>query len=241
MPPCTSSKLANDGNYPDFQPAAARANLSSTIDYHRSLLDQHRHQHESTQPSRIQTHPSPNHPRSSIRQWLPLSNARKTGPAWQNKETTRRCNKTKNEKDQNNLELTAPPYPQLTRKDLEEFEALPVAIRRKVSCNILILFSYFGSSLFTNHGTKQKKSRLFSNSHVPRHFDRGPDMLYFFLALACHWYLVGHRVSLRQLNLSSDWLVYVKRDAPLCAWLAFLPIGRFVETTWEKGRGEHQT
>ncbi|KAI1763412.1 hypothetical protein GGR53DRAFT_520975 [Hypoxylon sp. FL1150] len=130
MPPCTSSKLANDVNYPDL----ARANLSSTVDYHRSLLDQHRHQHESTRSSRVQAkqcHPSPNHSRGSIRQWLPLSNARKTGPALQNKEPTRKCNRTKNEKEQNNLELAAPPYPHLTRKDLDEFEALPVAIRRK--------------------------------------------------------------------------------------------------------------
>ncbi|XXG99079.1 DNA-directed RNA polymerase II subunit [Hypoxylon texense] len=139
MRPCTSSKLANDGNYPDLQPAA-RANLSSTIDYHRSLLDQHRQQHESTRSSRIHTqpcHPSPNHSRGSIRQWLPLSNTKKTGPATYNnnkdKDATRKCNKTKNEKDHSSLESSSPPppYPHLTRKDLEEFEALPVAIRRK--------------------------------------------------------------------------------------------------------------
>ncbi|KAI1770916.1 hypothetical protein F4818DRAFT_431466 [Hypoxylon cercidicola] len=132
MRPRTSSKLA-DGNYPDPQPA--RANLSSTVDYHRSLLDQHRQQHESTRSSRHtqQCHPSPNHSRGSLRQWLPLSNARKTGSATHNKDTTRKCNKTKNEKDQNSLEASPYPYPHphLTRKDLEEFEALPIAIRRK--------------------------------------------------------------------------------------------------------------
>lgn len=181
MRPCTNNKLANDGSYPDLQPAA-RANLSSTVDYHRSLLDQHRQQHESTRSSGIHTqqcHPRPNHSRGSLRQWLPLSNARKTGPATynNNKDTTRKCNKTKNEKDHSSLESQpqsqspSPPYPHLTRKDLEEFEALPVAIRRKVSCDIFFPF-FFLSFFFVSSippclhcickSTKRKKNRLVS-------------------------------------------------------------------------------
>ncbi|KAI0172338.1 hypothetical protein GGR52DRAFT_465323 [Hypoxylon sp. FL1284] len=134
MRPCMSSKLANDGNCPDPQPA--RSKLCSTMDYHRSLLDQHRQEHESTRASRLPTqqgHSRPNHSRGSLRQWLPLPlpNAIKMGSTGHNKDMARKSCKIKNEKGWESPELASSPYPNLTRKEVEEFEALPDAIRRK--------------------------------------------------------------------------------------------------------------
>ncbi|KAI1446459.1 hypothetical protein F5Y02DRAFT_382983 [Annulohypoxylon stygium] len=132
---CTSTSLS-DGNYTDLQVTRVNAaGRSSTIDYHNSLLDQARQQHESEQPERPHTHqchPTHNHSLGSIRQWLPLSNIKRQRTSGNNDNSGRGCNKkAKNEKDHNNRELAPPPHPHLTRKDIEEFEALPVAIRRK--------------------------------------------------------------------------------------------------------------
>ncbi|KAL7628164.1 hypothetical protein AAE478_002362 [Parahypoxylon ruwenzoriense] len=147
----TSSKLAGDGTYPDLQTARLNAvALGSTVDYHNSLLDQHRQeQHESARPRPPHSHqcrpnpnPNPNLSRASLRHWLPLSNTRKPGATVDSGDdatttttttaTTKRSKKTKEEKDQQNRELRPSLHPaHLTRKDLEEFEALPIAIRRK--------------------------------------------------------------------------------------------------------------
>ncbi|KAI1387059.1 uncharacterized protein F4822DRAFT_411984 [Hypoxylon trugodes] len=131
----TSTRLASDGNHSDLR---ATVDFGSRIDYHNSLLAQARQQHESARPRRPhephQCHSSQNHSRGSLLQWLPLSNTRKTGTTANNSNnnnTIKRC-RTKNEKDQSNAEVAPlPPHPHLTRKDIEEFEALPVAIRRK--------------------------------------------------------------------------------------------------------------
>ncbi|KAI1459409.1 hypothetical protein F4805DRAFT_421460 [Annulohypoxylon moriforme] len=132
---CTGTNLS-DGNHTDLQVTRLdAAGRSSTIDYHNSLLDQARQQHESEQPKRPHTHqchPTQNHSLGSIRQWLPLSSIKRQRTSGNNDSPGRGCNKKpKNEKDHNNHELTPPPHPHLTRKDIEEFEALPVAIRRK--------------------------------------------------------------------------------------------------------------
>ncbi|KAI8957450.1 hypothetical protein F5Y11DRAFT_363738 [Daldinia sp. FL1419] len=123
---CANSNLAGEGNYPDTQ--ATRPNtvdLRSTVDYHNSLLDQARRQHELEEPLRAHSHrghSGPNHHSlSSLRQWL--------GTTVNNNSTVRK--KTKNERDQPNYDLALPPHPHLTRKEIEEFEALPIAIRRK--------------------------------------------------------------------------------------------------------------
>lgn len=151
---CTSTSLS-DGNYTDLQVTRVNAaGRSSTIDYHNSLLDQARQQHESEQPERPHTHqchPTHNHSLGSIRQWLPLSNIKRQRTSGNNDNSGRGCNKkAKNEKDHNNRELAPPPHPHLTRKDIEEFEALPVAIRRKVSFDH-ILFSFFIYSSFLGY------------------------------------------------------------------------------------------
>lgn len=139
---CANSKLAGEGNYPDIQ--AARPNtivdLRSTVDYHNSLLDQARQQHELAQPPKAHSHrghSGPNHHSlSSLRQWLGTT---------VNSNSTVRKKTNRNERDQLNYDMTLPPHPHLTRKEIEEFEALPIAIRRKVSYNIfhLILFYFF--------------------------------------------------------------------------------------------------
>ncbi|KAI1479860.1 hypothetical protein F4774DRAFT_109469 [Daldinia eschscholtzii] len=124
---CANSKLAGEGNYPDIQ--AARPNtvdLRSTVDYHNSLLDQARQQHElAAQHPKAHSHrghSGPNHHSlSSLRQWL--------GTTVNSNSTARK--KTKNERDQPNCDMALPPHPHLTRKEIEEFEALPIAIRRK--------------------------------------------------------------------------------------------------------------
>ncbi|KAI2616436.1 hypothetical protein GGS26DRAFT_596856 [Hypomontagnella submonticulosa] len=138
MRQCTRSTPAGDGNHPDLHVTRPVVDLCSTVDYHNSLLDQARQQHESekpTTPNSHRCHPSQNHSRGSLRQWLPLSNncSRKTGTTEDNNNTSiaGRCKKSKNEKDQSNPDWALPPHPHLTRKDIEEFEALPIAIRRK--------------------------------------------------------------------------------------------------------------
>ncbi|KAI1104154.1 hypothetical protein F4804DRAFT_307986 [Jackrogersella minutella] len=129
--------LAGDGNHPDLQVTRFNAvDRSSTIDYHNSLLDQARQQHEFEQPQRPhshQCHPAHNHSLGSIRQWLPLSNIKRQGTTINSNTTGRKCKRVKNEKDHHhsNSEVALPPHPHLTRRDIEEFEALPVAIRRK--------------------------------------------------------------------------------------------------------------
>ncbi|KAI0838990.1 hypothetical protein F5Y06DRAFT_36982 [Hypoxylon sp. FL0890] len=132
---CTNPRLASDGSYPDLQATRINAvDRSSTIDYHNSLLDQARQQHESERPRKsnpTQCHTSQSHSLGSLRQWLPLSNSRRPGTTENNNITGRKCKWPKNEKDQNNPEVVPPPHPHLTRKDIEEFEALPLAIRRK--------------------------------------------------------------------------------------------------------------
>ncbi|KAI0140157.1 hypothetical protein F4776DRAFT_580064 [Hypoxylon sp. NC0597] len=131
---CTNPRLASDGNYTDLQATRIHAvDRSSTIDYHNSLLDQARQQHELEWPRRSnphQCHPSQSHSLGSLRQWLLLSNSRRPGTT-ENNSSGRRCKRAKNEKDQNNREVAPSPHPHLTRKDIEEFEALPLAIRRK--------------------------------------------------------------------------------------------------------------
>ncbi|KAI1214043.1 uncharacterized protein F4807DRAFT_468058 [Annulohypoxylon truncatum] len=132
---CTGTNLS-DGNHTDLQVTRLNAaGRSSTVDYHNSLLDQARQQHESEQPQRPHTHqchPTQNHSLGSIRQWLPLSNIKRQRTSGTSDNTGRGCNKkAKNEKDHNNRELASPPHPHLTKRDIEEFEALPVAIRRK--------------------------------------------------------------------------------------------------------------
>ncbi|KAI1650545.1 uncharacterized protein F4817DRAFT_264049 [Daldinia loculata] len=125
---CANSKLAGEGNYPDIQ--AARPNtivdLRSTVDYHNSLLDQARQQHELAQPPKAHSHrghSGPNHHSlSSLRQWLGTT---------VNSNSTVRKKTNRNERDQLNYDMTLPPHPHLTRKEIEEFEALPIAIRRK--------------------------------------------------------------------------------------------------------------
>ncbi|KAI2466402.1 hypothetical protein F4781DRAFT_355233 [Annulohypoxylon bovei var. microspora] len=139
MQHCTGANLS-DGNHTDQQVTRHNAvGRSSTIDYHNSLLDQARQEHESERPRRPHTHqchPTQNHSLGSIRQWLPLSNIKRQRTLGNNDNDNdnvgRGCNKkAKNEKDHNNREVAPPPHPHLTRRDIEEFEALPVAIRRK--------------------------------------------------------------------------------------------------------------
>ncbi|KAI1373609.1 hypothetical protein F4677DRAFT_212294 [Hypoxylon crocopeplum] len=137
MRQCTSNKPASDGNYADLQVARLHSvDLGSTIDYHNSLLDQARQQHEPvssprSRPHQRQCHPNLNPTRGSLLQWLPLSNSRKTGTPTNSNNDARGNKRTKNANGQNNREPAPPPRPHLTRKDIEEFEALPVAIRRK--------------------------------------------------------------------------------------------------------------
>ncbi|KAI1137047.1 hypothetical protein F5Y05DRAFT_390006 [Hypoxylon sp. FL0543] len=132
---CANPRLASDGSYPDLQATRINAvDRSSTIDYHNSLLDQARQQHELERPRNSnarQCHTSQNHSLGSLRQWLPLSNSRRPGTTENNNSSSSRCRRAKNEKDQNSREVAPAPHPHLTRKDIEEFEALPLAIRRK--------------------------------------------------------------------------------------------------------------
>ncbi|KAI1807683.1 hypothetical protein F4811DRAFT_505600 [Daldinia bambusicola] len=123
---CVNSKPAGEGNDADIQ--AARPNtvdLRSTVDYHNSLLDQARQQHELAQPPKAHSHrghSGPNHHSlSSLRQWL--------GTTVNSNSTARK--RTKHERDQPSCDMALPPHPHLTRKEIEEFEALPIAIRRK--------------------------------------------------------------------------------------------------------------
>ncbi|OTB01509.1 hypothetical protein M426DRAFT_25540 [Hypoxylon sp. CI-4A] len=148
MRPCTNNQLPTDADFSDLHSTRHNTvDLGSTIDYHNSLLDQTRPQHESTaavaaaaaafprlqqQPAR-RCHSSQNHSRGSILQWLPLTNARKRGGTTSsNNYNAKRCKSSRTEKDPINFDIPPlPSHPHLTRKDIEEFEALPVAIRRK--------------------------------------------------------------------------------------------------------------
>ncbi|KAI5865002.1 hypothetical protein GGS23DRAFT_403675 [Durotheca rogersii] len=130
------ARLASDGIYLDFQTSRLNAAvLGGTVDYHNSLLDQHRQQQQQEQQqqqdegSRPSSKPNANSSCPPLLQWLPgpLSNTRRGG----SNGATRRGRRAKEDKDQHGRDLASAPRPRLTRKDLEEFEALPIAIRRK--------------------------------------------------------------------------------------------------------------
>ncbi|RYP38129.1 hypothetical protein DL767_002646 [Monosporascus sp. MG133] len=108
--PCDSADGELDGNDPSLcldRPNAVA--LASTADYHRSLLDQHLH--------------------SASNGWI------KHEPQGSQRDSRRRC------VDSATGALTATfsksrktgksPHPEFTQQDLEEFESLPIAIRRK--------------------------------------------------------------------------------------------------------------
>ncbi|KAI1489051.1 hypothetical protein F5X96DRAFT_642644 [Biscogniauxia mediterranea] len=130
--------------------------LSSTADYHNSLLDQHRHI-IGHRPSSSQDTNTPN----SLRQWFPIPNGRRAGVHSSSEKTAgesrasgvtnyprtrkrrmtmmKRKERKSQSQGQNPIQSQRPtmrdlamsPQPVLTRQDVEEYEALPIAVRRK--------------------------------------------------------------------------------------------------------------
>ncbi|CAJ2513345.1 Uu.00g014640.m01.CDS01 [Anthostomella pinea] len=128
----------SDGNYIGFKLPAGRPNavaLSTTADYH-TFLDQQR-QHQSGRESGPQ-HEAPPSPRK----WLSLPHTRrtvKTGTRGNgDSASAARCRRKKEDRRARSRavrELASSPQlqpqPLPTRQDVEEFEALPLAVRRK--------------------------------------------------------------------------------------------------------------
>lgn len=116
-----------DGDYPNLCPGRPKAAaLGSTADYHRSLLDQH---HDSTS--------------SQNRKTLDLEEL-------QADEDPSFCPKSRissrwGDKSRHRSQATSSKYQHsgLTQQDLEEFESLPLAIRRKVSRSRNSFFNSF--------------------------------------------------------------------------------------------------
>ncbi|KAI0012896.1 hypothetical protein F4779DRAFT_505580 [Xylariaceae sp. FL0662B] len=131
----SNNKSLDDSSYADRH-KTARPN-AGTVDYHNSLLDRHRRCESAHHPApqRSHTHPHTHRPASSracLRHWLPLPSSRQTGMT--SCDGPDRKEKKENEKDfqYNQTTREQPPFhPSFTKQDLEEFEALPIAIRRK--------------------------------------------------------------------------------------------------------------
>lgn len=107
-----------DGDYPNLYPTRPNANaLRSTADYHRSLLDQH---HD-----------------SGSNDWKKheLADTQRDGDTPPKCTRASKWDKTRHE--QTNTSKFG--HPGLTQQDLEEFESLPLAIRRKVSRYFLFI------------------------------------------------------------------------------------------------------
>ncbi len=102
-----------DGDYPNLCPTRPNAAaLGSTADYHRSLLDQ---QQDSTLNCRR------THDFADLQNDCDLLPKSRRSSKWDRNRLTAQTNASKLR------------HPELTQEDLEEFESLPLAIRRKVS------------------------------------------------------------------------------------------------------------
>ena len=115
-----------EGDYPDLCPTRPNAaSLRSTADYHRSLLEE-RHDSASFGSRRKQDLP---------------------GSSLEDNEPAVLCSKSwktsKREKTQQEAAAAKFRHPELTQQDLEEFESLPLAIRRKVSIVYFIPIQIF--------------------------------------------------------------------------------------------------
>ncbi|KAI1336418.1 hypothetical protein F5Y15DRAFT_206402 [Xylariaceae sp. FL0016] len=140
------------GSYPGPHPGRTNAvALSTTADYHDSLLLDQQQQHEERRRQRQkqrahqQTRPSSPDTSPILRQWLPLTKSKRCCAQSRNRggECTSGGGKAKKRErrddgrtDQGEAirDMAASlPQPHLTRQEVEEFEALPIAVRRKVS------------------------------------------------------------------------------------------------------------
>ncbi|KAH9883739.1 hypothetical protein F4778DRAFT_619470 [Xylariomycetidae sp. FL2044] len=126
-----SSRPKDDGSYAAGHQRAVDS-FGSTADYHSSLLDQQR-QAQSGHKSPVSHRPSSSqatNTSSPLRQWLQLPGNKKTAcptcprPWKKEKKSQRRPPLTR--------DVAPLPHRELSRQELDEFEALPIAIRRKI-------------------------------------------------------------------------------------------------------------
>ncbi|KAI2621068.1 hypothetical protein GGR54DRAFT_85809 [Hypoxylon sp. NC1633] len=180
-------KPASDGNQADLR--ADR--LGSTVDYHNSLLDEARQQRKSARlprPYPPQACHQTLHPLlGSLRQWLPLSNStRRAGAgAIVNKDNnlSGRGKNVKNENHQTNRERAPPPPPppppphaHLSQEEIKEFEALPIAIRRKYFSTLERLRLAQGSGVSGLSGTLPSPPKAANDDAYRHHKRRGASL-----------------------------------------------------------------